>query len=312
MTIPHQNIDQVLNYILPYIEKHTKSEPPAGKTKRPFILALTGLQGSGKSTWTSALVQALNEKHKLRTINLSLDDLYLDHEDLVQLRNDNASNKLLRTRGQPGTHDTKLAVTFFDSLTKTSEDTLIPVFDKSKFNGEGARAPKETWTRITAGEVVDVVVFEGWCVGFQPLDEQTIQKKWEDAQKNVTKSEYPIVTLGDHKLEHLVQANHSLRNYCDSFMGPQHLDFLVHLDTNDLVNVYQWRIQQEHALREIKNEGMMDEQVVDFVRGYMPAYELYLDQLRDGFFGLDMTARKGQLRVVLDRERRVVDTVLYK
>ncbi|KAJ5624498.1 hypothetical protein N7510_000807 [Penicillium lagena] len=312
MTIPHQNINQVLTYILPYIEKHTKSEPPAGKTKGPFILALTGLQGSGKSTWTSALVQALNEKHKLRTINLSLDDLYLDHEDLVRLRDDNASNKLLRTRGQPGTHDTALAVTFFDSLTKTSQDTLVPVFDKSKFNGEGARAPKQTWTRITAGEVVDVVVFEGWCVGFQPLDEPTIQKKWEDAQKSGTKTEYPIVTLGDHKLEHLVQANDSLRHYCDSFMGPRHLDFLVHLDTNDLVNVYQWRIQQEHALREIKNEGMTDEQVVDFVRGYMPAYELYLDQLRDGFFGLDTMPKKGQLRVVLDRERRVVDTVLYQ
>lgn len=312
MTIPHQNINQVLNYILPYIEKHTKLEPAAGKTKRPFILALTGLQGSGKSTWTSALVQALNEKHKLGTINLSLDDLYLDHEDLVQLRNDNASNKLLKTRGQPGTHDTSLAVAFFDSLTKTSEDTLIPVFDKSKFNGEGARAPKQTRTRIPAGEVVDVVVFEGWCVGFQPLDEPSIQRKWEEAQKNVMKSEYPIVTLGDHKLEHLVQANESLRHYCDSFMGPRDLDFLVHLDTNDLVNVYRWRIQQEHALRKIKNEGMTDEQVVDFVRGYMPAYELYLDQLRDGFFGLDTTARKGQLRVVLDRERRVVDTVLYK
>jgi D-glycerate 3-kinase len=313
MTIPPENIHQVLDYILPYIqEHHATAEPPARNTKRPFILALTGLQGSGKSTWTTALVQALNEQHKLRTINLSLDDLYLDHEDLVQLRNDNASNKLLQTRGQPGTHDTALAVTFFDGLAKTADDTLIPVFDKSKFNGEGARAPKQTWPRVPAGEVVDVVVFEGWCVGFQPLDEQAIQKKQEDALKITAESEYPVVTLGDHKLEHLVQANTSLRHYCDWFMGPQHLDFLVHLDTDDLVNVYQWRIQQEHALHAIKNEGMTDEQVVDFVRGYMPAYELYLDQLRDGFFGLDKTARKGQLRVVLDRDRTVVNTVLYR
>jgi D-glycerate 3-kinase len=28
------------------------------------------------------------------------------------------------------------------------------------------------------------------------------------------------------------------------FMGPQHFDYLVHLDTDDLVNVYEWRIQQ--------------------------------------------------------------------
>jgi hypothetical protein len=57
-------------------------------------------------------------------------------DDLVQLRMSNASNKLVQTRGQPGTHDMALARSFFRSLSIGCE-VLIPAFDKSKFNGEG-------------------------------------------------------------------------------------------------------------------------------------------------------------------------------
>lgn len=41
-------------------------------------------------------------------------------------------------------------------------------------------------------------------------------------------------------------------------MGPRHFDYLFHLDTDDLVNVYEWRVQQEHALWRMKNQGMTD------------------------------------------------------
>lgn len=272
-------------------------------------MALTGLQGSGKSTWTDALVKALKSRNHT-TINLSLDDLYLDHAELVQLRTSNPTNKLVQARGQPGTHDMALARSFFESL-NSGREILIPAFDKSKFNGEGGRAPVETWERIPSDATLDVVVFEGWCVGFRPLEELDLQKRWEDGVQNVSTGVYPTETLKDHALEHLLEANTNLRGYCDLFMGPQHLDFLVHLDTNDLVNVYQWRMQQEHALRQRTNESMTDEEVIQFVKGYMPAYELYLDQLRRGFFDKSLGGEKGQLRVVLDENRKVVDTVLY-
>ncbi|KAJ5474426.1 hypothetical protein N7475_003992 [Penicillium sp. IBT 31633x] len=308
MAIEQEAINSVLSHVLPQIARHSS----ISATKRPFILGLTGLQGSGKSTWTDALVNVLRDLHGLNTINLSLDDLYLDHDELIQLRESNPSNKLIQTRGQPGTHDMTLARSFFENLNPGSE-MLIPSFDKSKFNGEGGRAPKETWYRVPAGTAIDVVVFEGWCIGFQPLEESQIQKRWEEGLKKQNASGYPTETLKDHAVEHLLEANTQLRGYCDLFMGPQHLDFLVHLDTDNLVNVYEWRIQQEHALRAHASESMTDEQVVQFVKGYMPSYELYLNQLRQGFFRSDVSNKeqKGQLRVVLDRDRTVVDVNMY-
>ncbi|KAJ6124186.1 hypothetical protein N7471_011503 [Penicillium samsonianum] len=313
MSIPQEAICNVLNHVLPRIERHIQCQSPTSTTPRPFILGLTGLQGSGKSTWTDALVKELRQSHGFNTINLSLDDLYLDHDDLVQLRDANPSNKLVQTRGQPGTHDMALAHSFFESLSAGSE-ILIPSFDKSKFNGEGGRTPKETWYRVPAGTAIDVVVFEGWCVGFQPLEETAVRQRWEEGLQRHTTLEYPTETLKDHAVEQLLDANTQLRGYCDLFMGPQHFNFLVHLDTNDLVNVYRWRMQQEHALRARTNESMTDEQVVQFVKGYMPAYKLYLGQLRQGFFDLSVSdaENKGQLRVVLDQDRTVVDIDLYQ
>lgn len=301
--IPAQDIQNVLSKILPQIKTHLDSQKSSSQ-KRPFILGLTGLQGSGKSTWTDALVKTFNTAYKYNAINISLDDLYLDHDKLVQVRENNSSNKLLRTRGQPGTHDVALAVEFFSSLDKGSE-ILIPSFDKSQFSGEGGRAPQETWRRISADAHVDIVIFEGWCVGFQPLQDDEIKDRWSQANKSDSLTE----TLKDHELQHLLNVNENLRQYCDVFMGPQSLDFLVHLDTDQLANVYEWRLEQEQALRERKKGAMSDAEVVRFVRGYMSAYELYLDQLRGGFFR-SSDAEKGQLSVILNKRRKVVSVEL--
>ncbi|CAI7605089.1 unnamed protein product [Penicillium pancosmium] len=295
--IPQENIENALSNIVPRIQQHFKSQINALQNT-PFVLGLTGLQGSGKSTWTDALVQSLNEIHGYKTVNISLDDLYHDHDEL--------------TRGQPGTHDTKLSVAFFADVADMKTDTLIPSFDKSLFNGEGGRASKERWHRIPAGTTIDVIVFEGWCVGFSPLDEVDVQRRWGETTQKGDSVKYSTETLKDHSVENLLWVNGNLRQYYDLFMGPRHFDYLVHLDTDDLVNVYEWRIQQEHALLARTNSGMTDEEVVRFVKGYMSAYELYLDQLRKGFFQLDQSCiDKGQLRVVLDKERKVTEMLTF-
>ncbi|KKY20865.1 putative d-glycerate 3-kinase [Phaeomoniella chlamydospora] len=285
----------------------------AKESKSPVILGLTGLQGSGKSTWAGSLVRLLTEEHGLRTITVSLDDLYLPHDKLVALRESDPSNGLWRKRGQPGTHDEALGQQFFARLRdcEAHPELRIPSFDKSKFNGEGDRAPITEWPVVQGP--VDVVVFEGWCVGFRPLTDNQIEEQWQQAVKqhqaeSVHNPRATSGTLANHKLEQLLNINRCLERYCATFMGPQHFDILIHLDTEDLQNVFNWRLQQEEALIKLKGSGMKDEEVIAFIQGYMPAYELYLAKLREGFFhDLEVgSSSNRQVTVLLDPQRKVL------
>ncbi|KAL2207081.1 P-loop containing nucleoside triphosphate hydrolase protein [Sarocladium strictum] len=313
-------VDVVLQDILPAISSHRN------KTSKPFILGLSGLQGSGKSTWAAALTNALNEQPNLHARTLSLDDLYLDHPQLVALRDSNPGNALLRTRGQPGTHDEVLARQFFQSLERHAEagdisesqksrDILWPAFDKSLNNGEGGRVAVSEWEVIPLDQPLHVLIFEGWCLGFQPLSPDAVEDKWRVARfarKNLSVEDsnraVSTQTLGDHQLDHLLVINDNLARYCHSFMGPQMFDVFIHLDTEDLRTVYDWRLGQEAALWKSKGTGMTDKQVIDFVRGYMPAYELYLSRLSAGHF-FTQTGNGGKdkihIRIVLDKQRGV-------
>ncbi|KAF1849702.1 D-glycerate 3-kinase-like protein [Cucurbitaria berberidis CBS 394.84] len=291
MTTLESNIRRVLDILLPRIRKRQK------ESSDPIILGITGLQGSGKSTWASMIVSILASEHQLHSITISLDDLYKTHSDLIAQRDKNPDNKLYRTRGQPGTHDEQLAGKFFTDLKeyRGEGELKIPSFDKSKFNGEGDRALESEWPRLTRKP--DVVVFEGWCVGFQPLPEALVAEKHTLA----IAGKLPINTPAQHQLAHLLEVNDNLKRYCDAFMGPQHFDLFVHIDTDDLRNVYTWRLQQEHKMIETKGSGMSDEKIRAFVDGYMPSYELYLDRLREGLF----EDRGRMLKVVLNKERGV-------
>ncbi|EOA92112.1 hypothetical protein ACJQWK_03030 [Exserohilum turcicum] len=295
MSSLQDNIRQTLDKLLPSIKKQHQEAP-----HDPIILGITGLQGSGKSTWASTLVKLLSTEHGLYTVTVSLDDFYKTHEDLVARRDKDANNKLYRTRGQPGTHDEQLAAKFFQDLKNyatqpTQRPLRIPRFDKSRFNGAGDRAPEAQWPTISQAPAV--VVFEGWCLGFQPLPLSALQQKHALAQQH----KLPVNTPAQHDISHLAEVNENLRRYCDTFMGPRHFHFFIHIDTSDLRNVYAWRAEQEHRLIEERGQGMSDEAVRQFIDGYMPSYEIYLDELRKWFF--EDAGR--MVRVVLDAERRV-------
>ncbi|KZM23629.1 Glycerate 3-kinase [Ascochyta rabiei] len=291
MSTLESNIRRALDILLPEIKKQRKL------SSRPIVLGITGLQGSGKSTWASKIVEILTSEHQLNTITVSLDDFYKTHEGLVSQRDQDPKNGLYRVRGQPGTHDEHLAAGFFKELESYSGEgeLRIPSFDKSQFSGEGDRAPVSAWHSVSRKP--DVVVFEGWCVGFQPLPASAVEEK----RSLALAGQLPINTPAQHQLPHLLEVNDNLKRYYDAFMGPQNFDFFVHIDTSDLHNVYIWRLEQEHKMIAAKGSGMSDEQVKAFIDGYMPSYEIYLDTLRQGLF-----KDKGRMvRVVLDRQRNV-------
>lgn len=173
----------------------------------------------------------------------------------------------------------------------------MPQYDKSAHGGLGDRVPEARWQPVNGpGQApVRVVILEGWSVGFRALPDAAVEARWAAPGSR---------TLHDHKLEHLLFVNARLRDY-DALTDL--LDAFVHVDAEDTRYVYDWRLQQEAALRHETGSGMTDEQVVKFVDAYYPAYELYSDGVRAGVF----PDRKGcQLRLVVGKDRRVEDSMV--
>ncbi|GJC96995.1 D-glycerate 3-kinase [Colletotrichum higginsianum] len=250
------------------------------------MIGLNGVQGVGKTTLVKALAEMLT-KLGYSTLVFSIDDLYLKHEDQVALAQSHPDNFLVQQRGEPGTHDMQLARAFFDSITggsppKCHHTTRQPFPAKEtvspRANGPSPGQPK-----------VQVVIFEGWCVGFRALPDPEVEAKWKGHSR----------TLQQHKLEHLLLVNERLKEY-DTMTDL--LDVFIHIDAEDTQYVYDWRLQQETALRQERGTGMTDEQVIKFVDGYYPAYELFPDNVRRGV----LPNRPGhQMRLVVGKDRRV-------
>lgn len=172
------------------------------------------------------------------------------------------------------------------------EPVRIPVYDKAAFSGQGDRHAEDDWpvANWRGDKPAQVVILEGWCVGFRCLNPEAIRAQWEG----------PSRSLQRHKLEHLLLINEKLSDYdaiTDLFDG------FIHIDSEDLDYMYAWRQEQEESMRHSKGDasiGMTAEQVMRFVDGYYPAYELYLQGLRRGVFH----DRRGcQLGITVGRDR---------
>ena len=256
------------------------------------------MQGAGKTTLVSALSTTLRQKG-LQTLVLSIDDLYLPHSAQVSLAREHALNQLVQHRGEPGTHDMPLARSLFAAL-REGKEVQIPEYDKGAYNGQGDRVSPSLWKTVNRPNdaKIQVIIFEGWCVGFRALSDVEVERKWAD--------EAMRGTLGKHRLQDLLFVNERLREYdvlSDSF------DAFIHIDAEEMAFVYSWRQEQEEALRKEKGVGMSVVEVNRFVDGYFPAYELFTDALRKGVFEEREDGKGRQLRLVVGRDRRVKEVI---
>ncbi|KAJ5770832.1 uncharacterized protein N7511_002883 [Penicillium nucicola] len=312
MSIIDDKSQHCIPFLLDRLRVHT--ERHRGTATPPFFIGLNGVQGAGKTVLVSALNDTLRSApYSLAVVTLSLDDIYLTHADQVALAQAHPSNPLLQHRGQPSTHDLGLGEEVFASLA-AEKSTAIPAYDKSAFEGQGDRVPKEQWKVVNeeGQEKVKVVIFEGWCVGFRAWDDQTLRAKWEDAVRQRESGHYDG-RLGHVQFEDVKAVNDALKRYD---ILTDKLDALIHIDAESPHFVYEWRQEQERTLRAAKGTGMTEEQVNHFVDGYYPSYELFTETLREGAFkpasptSASNSDWKGrQLRLVVDRNRRVQEVI---
>ncbi|KAI9277233.1 P-loop containing nucleoside triphosphate hydrolase protein [Phascolomyces articulosus] len=308
-----QSLQHILHHREAYIQDRAKRQLP----NRPFIVGVSGCQGSGKTTLCDTLAHLLSdsEKHNLSVVSFSLDDFYLSRNDQAKLAAANPDNKLLQVRGQPGSHDLQLARTTLNHLLDPEATSVaIPSYDKSCFGGLGDRRDTSEWKTVYAP--YDIILFEGWSQGFKPLPPTELKRMYREATGR----------MALQPLKSLEQLNRNLSRYEDDLYS--FFDIFIHLSPADPEQVYNWRLQQEHHMKSTRGvDGMTDEAVRAFVDTYMPAYELYLPRLdRVGFFGQGVRGEplkpyegpqradggysgpERHLRFVLDQERRVIRT----
>lgn len=217
-------------------------------SNRPFCMAISGAQGSGKSTLCRQLVETF-QSQGLKAASVSIDDFYLTHEQQNTLAASHPLNPYLQQRGYPGTHDVSLAEETIRSL-KEQKATDIPRYDKSAYGGEGDRFNKEQWTPIN--QALDILLFEGWFLGFQPKDQIT----------------------GDVAL---AEINEELRSY-QVLMSL--MDGLIYLKPENPEDVVDWRIEAEEKMKASGKSGMTLEQVRHYINQFLPAYREYRDSVQ--------------------------------
>lgn len=126
------------------------------------------------------------------------------------------NNPLVQHRGQPSTHDVQLGIETFTAITNRKQNIRVPSYDKSAFNGAGDKLPVSNWeTCNREGEPpVEVVIFEGWCVGFRALSDDQVEQKWKAAvQEYESKGDAYEGRLGRLQLDSVLFVNNKLREY---------------------------------------------------------------------------------------------------
>lgn len=274
-------LDVVATHVLSQLHNH----------KRPLFVAVQGPQGSGKTYLSTRLRDYLiSQPHNLRTALLSIDDLYLPHAKLVELAHSQPRNPLWQGRGQPGTHDVELGVRILAALRNGTQGVELPRFDKSLYDGQGDRLPMDgSGVVIEQPPPIDVVILEGWCVGFHPITQEELDNRWEGVWKEERER---LGLLGDTlcSKRDVERANDALVKYgqlwdfFDTFIqvgatSPQQHCLTpalfwakikpssFDLESNSLSEskyriVYQWRLQQERNMKaENGGRGMTDEAV---------------------------------------------------
>ncbi len=218
---------------------------------RPVVVGILGGQGTGKTTLGWLLRLILSDMGYV-ALSLSLDDLYKSYADRQQLQR---QDPRMIWRGPPGTHDVALGIEVLDQLRAGgTAPVAIPRFDKSAHGGQGDRMDPE----FVQG--INIVLFEGWFVGVQPVDPTVFDHAPE-----------PIVTNDDRRFAR--DMNDRLQDYLPLW---QRLDRLLVLHPVDFHLSQQWRQQAEHQRIAAGGSGMTDHEIQQFVTYFWKALHPHL------------------------------------
>jgi D-glycerate 3-kinase len=255
------------------------------------MVGISAPQGCGKTT-TVTLLRDLFESDNYRCIVMSLDDFYLTFDEQQELANKFNNNPLLKYRGNAGSHDINLTLKKLNEFNNTScEEIMIPSYNKMLNNGRGDRNPVEKWEKVLNPNNVDVVLFEGWMLGFQSINPDILSSMKTDIK--------PPLFPKAIDMNGITQVNDILKDYKALH---EIFDQWLVLALDDVNHVYRWRLEQEQASAD-DNSGLSSDGVKDFVNRFMPAYRAYLENLYDDKIGPERKNGVDVMKIIVGGDR---------
>lgn len=232
---------------------------------KPITVGINGAQGSGKSTLAALLVYVLEQHFNCKAVSLSLDDFYFTRQERLKLAE--GIHPLLATRGVPGTHDIALARKTLSDLAQQRLPVSIPRFNKATDD----RFPESHFE--TVDDAVDIIIFEGWCLGAQAQQEDALTEPLND-------------------LESKEDQDSSWRRYVNEQLAMLYpslfelIDIWVMLKAPSFDCVFNWRLEQENKLYDSLTDHtqgqLMDKQALSrFIKHYQRITESCLTTLPD-------------------------------
>jgi D-glycerate 3-kinase len=237
---------------------------------RPYYIGINAPQGAGKSTLSKYLVQLFGWCD-LKAVALSIDDFYLTRAEQLRLARAYPDNPYLQQRGYPGTHDIALGLETLAWLKqpRTRKSIRLPRYDKSRHQGQGDRTARNMWPEVHLP--VDVVLLEGWMLGFQPL---------------------PPGQLGTDTA--LTEINSLLAHYRS---WHRFINSFIYLCPADPEYVVAWRSEAEERMKAQGLPGMSADEVRAYAEKFLPAYKLYGPALAD------QPPAANRLKITIGRDR---------
>lgn len=240
-------------YYLPYVARLMKFKQEKGKSDEGLIVGVSAIQGVGKTT-QGEIIEILLKSLGLTSISLSIDDHYITHSQLNELR-----KKDPRYIRRGVTHDIPQALKNLTDLKnmKEGEEVKIPIYDKGAENGDGDRTG---WKTVV--QKCDFIFYDGWMLGGRRVKDESI------FESGLPALDTPEAILFAKDI------NKKLDEYLPLW---DLIDFMNVLYVPDYQISLKWREQAEQVLR-IQGKGMSQEEIKEFVyyfwRSVHPAIQI--------------------------------------
>ena len=224
-----------------YIEKNYLKILFKLKSKKKIMIA--GPQGSGKSSLSKLIKLYLEKFYDKSVIIICMDDFYLSKKQRTQLSKN--IHPLFLTRGVPGTHDLGLMNKKIKQILNKEFPIYLPIFDKV------SDTRKRTYKKVLKA---DVIIFEGWCAGAQPVDLNYLQKNFNNLEK--------------HKDKNFIWRN-SYNKYLNEYQKIfSKFNYFIYFQFNHWDHVLNWKYKQELELRDKKKDLALKKYLKEFVQYY--------------------------------------------